>query len=560
MNFAILKKADTPNLKGRYVMKLTEIALPQKNRLASAYMDGKKSVLSLFDYDPKNLDHLEQRLAELQDRSYPREDLAEVLQTYNQKFNPSREVLDHIEKLKKPESVVVIGGQQAGVLTGPLYTIHKCISIIQLAKQQEENLGVPVIPVFWIAGEDHDFEEINHTYILKNNRPKKVTVPDKVMEKKSASDIEIDRNSLKKWVSQVVKSFGETEHTKTVYDLLNESLSNSKTFTDWFANLIMSLFKDQGLVLIDSSYEHLRNLEKPYFAKMIEENEALNKAVLAQIKRLRDAEYRETIDLDEKSAHLFYKINDERILLERDFEGHFRGKNEECMLSAEELLGEAMNHPERLSNNVVTRPIMQESLFPTLSFIAGPGEIAYWSTLQKAFHLFDYKVPLIVPRLNITLLDRQTEKWLADRNVPAEVALIEGIQIYKERWLNEQHDWDIDAEASAAKENMNEIHKKMRVLASKVDPGLIEIGDKNIEHIYHQLDYFRRQMQRVVRGRHERELTKFDRLESWLLPNGNPQERIWSVFAFMNVYGIDIVERLIEEPYEFNGKHKILYV
>lgn len=541
-------------------MELTELSLPQKNQIASAYMDGKQSVLSLFDYDPRNPAHFEQRLAELRGRDFPRKELADLLLSYNQRLNPSSKVLDHIEMLKQPDSLVVIGGQQAGVLTGPLYTIHKCISIIQLAKQQEKNLGVPVIPVFWIAGEDHDFAEINHTYVMKENRPKKTTVPDKVWQKKSASDIDLNHDSLHVWVEQIVKSFGETEHTKQVYAILMQSLKHSKTFTDWFARLIMGLFKEYGLVLIDSGDKALRNLEKPYFTQMIENNEALNRSVLGQVERLRKAGYEESIEVDEKSANLFYTVNGERILLERDEEGCFRGKNHECLLSEEELLKEAEDHPERLSNNVVTRPIMQESLFPTLSFIAGPGEIAYWSTLKQAFHLFGCNLPLLVPRLNITLLDRRTEKWLKDKSVSAEVALSEGIQPYKERWLQEQQDWDIDVESESVKEGMDQAHKRLRRVAEDIDPALRDIGNKNIEHIYHQIDYFRRQMLRIVRGKHERELAKFDQIEAWLLPNNGPQERVWSVFSFLNEYGLDLLEKLMEEQYEFNGKHKLIYL
>lgn len=541
-------------------MEMTELTMPQLNRLASAYMDGDRKVLSLFDYHHQNTQDFSLRLNELNGREFPREALADVLLSYNESFNPSQAVLDHIEQLRQPDSVAVVGGQQAGVLTGPLLTIHKCLSIIRLAKQQEGRLGVPVIPVFWIAGEDHDFEEINHTYVLRNGHPRKVSVPVFQTEKKSASAMALEKEKIKAWTEEVIASFGESEHTAVVAGLLNESLEKSETFTDWFAFLLMHLFKDEGLVLVDSGDPGLRALEKPFFKKMIRQNEELNRAVLQQIDQLHEIGFEETIEVDENSANLFYYVDGERVLLERDVEGYFRGKNNECLLSVDEMIAEAENHPERLSNNVVTRPLMQESLFPTLAFVGGPGEIAYWSTLKQAFHLFGYKVPLLMPRLNITLVDRQTEKWLSEQGVSTEQALMNGVNREKERWLADRKEWDAAGEAELVKQEIDHVHERMRSLAVKVDSHLEEIGRKNIGHLFNQIDYFTQQIERVYKGRYERELAKFDAIEAWLLPKAAPQERIWSVFPFLNLYGMDLVKRLAKQPFEFNGKHKVIYL
>ncbi|HET7580921.1 MAG TPA: bacillithiol biosynthesis cysteine-adding enzyme BshC [Bacillales bacterium] len=541
-------------------MDIMELTLPQTNRLASSYLDGGQ-VLSFFDYHYGNPAHFNERLAELGNRTFPREALSEILLTYNKRFSPSEAVLDNIEKLKQPESVTVVGGQQAGVLTGPLYSIHKCISVIQLARQQEERLGIPVIPVFWIAGEDHDFDEINHTYVMKNNRPRKKVAPNMVTQKKSASALELDKEQLKPWVDDIIRSYGETEHTKAILHLLEESLDHSDTFVDWFAHLIMALFKDYGLVLVDSGDPRMRAIETPVFNKMIDNNPGLNDRVLKQIQQLNEAGFEETIDIDEHSANLFYHVDGERVLLERDAEGNFRGKNNECLLSLDEMQEEAAHHPERLSNNVVTRPLMQESLFPTLAFIAGPGEIAYWSTLREAFHLFDYKVPPLVPRLNITMVDRQTEKWLADHGHSAEEALTKGIDQTKQRWLSNQQEWDVESEANSTKREIDAIHKHMRDLAVKVDPHLETLAGKNIGHLMKQVDYFADQIERVYRGRYNRELSKFDHIEACLWPKQGPQERVWSVFPFLNRYGMDLVGRLTTtHPFTFNGKHKVVFL
>lgn len=538
-------------------MDIMELALPQTNRFASDYMNGEDQILSFFDYDKKGFDA---RLRELTKRSFPREALSEVLFTFNRKFSPSEAVLDNIEKLKRPDSVVVIGGQQAGVLTGPLYTIHKCLSIIQLAKEQEKQLGTPVVPVFWIAGEDHDFDEINHTYILRNDHPQKTVIPGVVPEKKSASGIKLDQAKIKLWAEEVVSSFGETEYTEKLVRFLSESLECSTTFVDFFAHLIMYLFKDYGLVLVDSGDVHLRAVESSFFREMIRNNEELNRAVYGQIALLRELEFDAPIDLEPNSANLFYHLNEERVLLERDEEGNFRGKNNECLLSMDELLTEAEDHPERLSNNVVTRPLMQEQLFPTLAFIAGPGEIAYWGTLKEAFHLFDCRMPPLVPRLNITLVDRKTEVWLKDHGLSVEEALTDGVEKAKARWLAKQKQWDVTEVAERTKTEIDRIHKEIRDLALQVDPHLDTLGHKNIKFMFRQIDYFTNQIERAQRDPYERELAKFDHIEACLRPKQGLQERIWSVLPFLNRYGFELIDQLAGQPFDFNGKHKVVFL
>ncbi|HEU5139828.1 MAG TPA: bacillithiol biosynthesis cysteine-adding enzyme BshC [Bacillales bacterium] len=541
-------------------MEINEINLPQKNLLASGYMEGDERVLSFFDYASNDQGDYHKRLMELQERTFPREALAEVLHDYNSRFSPSEAVVSNIERFKKPESVTVIGGQQAGVLTGPLYTIHKCLSILRLAEEKEERLGVPVIPIFWIAGEDHDFAEVNHTHVLNHNRVEKHTVPQSIATKQSVTEIKMEKDPIRSWVEEIIRSYGETKHTKSILRLLDESLRDSETYVDWFAAIIMHLFKEQGLVLLDSGDPRLRTVEIPFFKKMIENNRELNETLLNQIHKLSMAGLDSAIDAETNSANLFYHLNGERVLLERDEEGNFRGKNNECFMSEQEFLSEVETHPNRVSNNVVTRPLMQELLFPTLAFIAGPGEIAYWGTLKSVFHLFGCQQPLLVPRLNITLVDRRTEKWLKDQGFSVPEVLTDGTESKKERWLASRKERDIDLETTQVKNEINRAHEQMRSLAAQVDPHLVAIGEKNIGHLFRQIDYFADQIERSYRGRYERELAKFDRIEACLHPKNGLQERVWSVFPFLNQYGSDLVGRLTTEPFEFNGRHKIVFL
>jgi bacillithiol biosynthesis cysteine-adding enzyme BshC len=541
-------------------VKTIELALEQKNTLASDYITGNEDVSHFFDYSFQAQTEFEKRYEEIKNRSFPREKLVKHLLAYNKIFSPGQSVIENINKLNDPGSVVVIGGQQAGVLTGPLFSIYKCLSIILLAKKQEERLGVPVIPLFWIAGEDHDFAEINHTYVFSAGKPEKRTVRQSSSSKQSVSDIKIDKKEMGVWLDKVVKSYGETKHTKEILRLLHAGLRDSETYVDFFSRLIMTLFKKEGLVLLDSGDPELREIESPFLTEMIVENEPIYDSARKGLLLLHEKGYQQPLMMEDDNANLFYHFDGERILLERDEEGWFRGKNNECMLSREELLDIASRQPQSLSNNVVTRPLMQELLFPTLAFIAGPGEIAYWASLKDVFHHFDRKMPPLVPRLNVTLIDDKTNQWLKDRNFLLQTVLTKGVSEEKERWFQTQKSSDVESTVRRTKQDIGHVHEAMRTMAEKIDSNLAPIAEKNLEHIYTQIDYLSEQMDRSLRIKYGKQLKKYDDVDALLHPHNQPQERMWNVFPFINGFGFELIEHLLKGEFECNGKHKVVFL
>ncbi len=197
----------------------------------------------------KKLADYKERIQELKKRSFQRREIAEHIERFMAPFPTSDQVEKSLKKLINDDCVVVIGGQQAGVLTGPLYTIHKVISIIALAKQKEKDLGIPVVPVFWIAGEDHDYLEVNHIYTEMNNRIEKLTYPEVLYDKRMVTDIEIDKGKCFSWVENIIEAFGETEFTNELIHFTKQAIEKSKTFVDFFAHIIMELFKENGLLI-----------------------------------------------------------------------------------------------------------------------------------------------------------------------------------------------------------------------------------------------------------------------------------------------------------------------
>ena len=179
-------------------------------------------------------------------------------------FGISKKASAHLEELSE-NGVVVIGGQQAGIMTGPLYSVHKAITVILLAEEKRKELGVPVIPVFWVAGEDHDLNEINHVYTESSNGTTKHKYPEKFILKLMASDAKYSREEMTAFIEGVFRQFGETEHTRSLLIEVLSAVETEETFTGFFVRLMNGLFQEQGLLFIDSAYKPLREIEKEPF-------------------------------------------------------------------------------------------------------------------------------------------------------------------------------------------------------------------------------------------------------------------------------------------------------
>ncbi|MDP4085719.1 MAG: bacillithiol biosynthesis cysteine-adding enzyme BshC [Bacillota bacterium] len=544
-------------------MEIFNLSLPATNRFASNYLKQTEDILPFFHYryDQKADDI--KRIEELKTRTFPREEIAVHIENFMERYPSSLAVKQSIEKLKQQNSAVVIGGQQAGILTGPLYTLHKVISIIKLAEKKEKELSVPVVPVFWIAGEDHDYQEVNHVFIPMGKKVDKWVYPEKILQKKMVSDIEMNKEICLEWAENLIENFGETNHTNLLLDFVRKQLEKSITFVDFFANIIMEIFKDYGLLVIDSGNRDLRLLERDIFIEQINHHDSISYSLFEQQKKIKEKGFPITIEATEQAANLFYydqRFN-ERILLEFDRNTDcFVGKNGAVSFTKDMLVELATNNPSKLSNNVVTRPLTQEFLFPTLAFIAGPGEISYWAELKLVFEHFGLKMPPIVPRLNITLVDRSIETDLDDLNLELSNVLSRGTSLEREQFLLAIKDKEIASLFSITKEKLLENYNHIEEVTSKLDMGLLPLLKKNENILLKQLEFMENKVEESTRKKHEVVLNKFDRVDLSLRPDGFPQERVWNIFYYLNQYGLNLVKELLDLPYSFDGSHKIIKV
>lgn len=376
-----------------------------------------------------------------------------------------------------------------------------------------------------------------------------------------AADVPLDHELAGAWIERVVKTYGETDATNELLSFLKTCLDEARTFVDFFAAIVLRLFAADGLVVLNAGDAAVRLLERRFFAALIDRHRSVTSAVLAQQEALRALGYAPLIEIAPNAANLFYYNGHERLLLHYDEErGAFRDKAGHIVFAKQQLLELAETKPHCLSNNVVTRPLMQEYLLPTLAFVAGPGEIAYWAELKEAFSLFGFEMPPLAPRLQATIVGRSLQTDLADLGLEAADVLAGRLEAAKERWRKETAEVPLAKAFAKAKADIEAAHQPLRALGMEIDRGLEGLVAKNAAIIESQIEFLQQTLERALLRKHEMTWRKFWRVETALRPNGAPQERVWNVFYYVNRYGFDFVKKLSLIDAPGNGMHKIVYI
>ncbi|SET85598.1 bacillithiol biosynthesis cysteine-adding enzyme BshC [Salinibacillus kushneri] len=541
-------------------MRLKPISFESQKNLIRDYRNRDQNALQFFSYDPFDEKVYEKRLKDLSSIDYQRKELSDVLKERNKKWGAPERTISNIERLKDEKSVVVVGGQQAGLLTGPLYSIHKMISIIKLAEEQEQALSVPVIPMFWIAGEDHDYEEINHVFLPRAERMKKFRTLQQQKKKSSVSHMTLDQELTHQWLDNLFKHMDETTYTKELYKNIKCIVDKSESFVDFFAQVTFYLFQHEGLVLLDSGDTKIRALENNYFQSLIHHQPEITKGVAEALHHTSQAGYSIGVDADKSDAHLFYHENGERILLTIDEDGHWVGKNNDCSFTKEEMLDIAYHSPHLLSNNVVTRPMMQELLLPVLAFIGGGGEVSYWSLLKSGFEALQLKVPPVLPRLSFTLVDSKREKNLRSLSLSVDQVVQKGVDVERIAWLKRQTNAPVEEVGDQVKLTIEKVHQPLREIAKEIGDDLGQLADKNLSYLIREVDYLEQRIEYSLKLKHHQILQLFDDLELVLHPEGGLQERIWNVVYWLNQYGDDWIHELIDKQMSWSKDHYAVYL
>lgn len=543
----------------------------KRHPIAADYAAGRESALARFDSPSPYLSvsawkERAEWLSGAERLSAGREAVAEAVIQYNRRHNDVPEAVRNAELLRHPEALVVVGGQQAGLFTGPMLVIYKAITVLRTAQAAAAALGRPVVPVFWIAGEDHDWDEVNHTYIVTQQQEvQKLSIahphPDR---RTSVSRTEVSGAAWEEPLRMMADALPNTEFKPGIMDELGAVAAQSANLSEAFAKTLSLLFGKHGLVLMDSDDPGLRTVETPMFGELLKKQKVLSDALKQGEREVAGRGYPLQAESSGDCCNLFLFHEGERKLLYRSGEGdEIVDRKGTLRIPLNDLMCLLETDPAAFSNNALTRPLMQEFLFPTLAAVLGPSEIAYWSTLQESFRLFGQRMPVIVPRQEFTLLEGTVQKQMEKFAISFDDAWLRWEPL-RDQWLAAQDALGVAAQFDQAKAAFAELYQPLVNLSASINPGLRKLGETNMSKILEQIEFLKTKSADAVKQQHEAGLRQWDRIRITVAPAGKPQERVVNVFQYIARYGFPWLDALIEQtPLDFAAgykPHEIVYL
>ncbi|MGV2927901.1 bacillithiol biosynthesis cysteine-adding enzyme BshC [Macrococcus capreoli] len=477
--------------------------------------------------------------------------LGEVIKGYMSKFELSNAQLTNIERLQAGHKVV-IGGQQAGLFVSPLYTIHKIISIIVLAQAQSKKLNTAIIPVFWIAGEDHDFDEVNHVHVYdKDGNLQKIKYHPSEDVTDSVSKLSFEQDALAYTIKRFISSLTETPSTKAVHALLQELPFN---WTDHFQYIIHTLFKSYGLLLIDSQNVALRALEKDILVWMFDHHQAIDEAFRTGQQQMQLLIDEQQITTD-TNVHLFMMYEGKRQLL-KYIDGQYVLPKSDVTFTKAEIRSKIQAAPHLFSNNVVTRPLMEEMMFNTLAFIGGPSEIKYWGELKQVFDYANVEMPPVVPRMRITYTTEKVLKDMSRFNITFEALFDQSIKPFLNAFLSSKANPVLLSQMASTMTQLEKDYEAMQLLNVSVDTK--QLLHDNLRYHQRQFEYFKKRYHQDIQRRHDIDFKTLNAIGNILNPGGGLQERIMHPLQLMNNHHMAIFAQVIDVLPTYSFEHIIL--
>ncbi|HDC6047522.1 TPA: bacillithiol biosynthesis cysteine-adding enzyme BshC [Staphylococcus aureus] len=537
------------------------VSLNEKDQFIPKIKSSDPVITGLFQYDAAQQTSFEKRMSK--ENNGREAALANVIREYMSDLKLSSEQELNIQHLANG-SKVVIGGQQAGLFGGPLYTFHKIFSIITLSKELTDSHKQQVVPVFWIAGEDHDFDEVNHTFVYNENHGSlhKVKYHTMEMPETTVSRYYPDKAELKQTLKTMFIHMKETVHTQGLLEICDRIIDQYDSWTDMFKALLHETFKVYGVLFIDAQFEPLRKMEAPMFKKILKKHQLLDDAFRATQQRTQNQGLNAMIQTD-TNVHLFLHnvhlfLHDENMRQLVSYDGkHFKLNKTDKTYIKEEIINIAENQPELFSNNVVTRPLMEEWLFNTVAFVGGPSEIKYWAELKDVFELFDVEMPIVMPRLRITYLNDRIEKLLSKYNIPLEKVLVDGVEGERSKFIREQASHQFIEKVEGMIEQQRRLNQDLldEVAGNQNNINLV---NKNNEIHIQQYDYLLKRYLLNIERENDISMKQFREIQETLHPMGGLQERIWNPLQILNDFGTDVFKPSTYPPLSYTFDHIII--
>ncbi len=530
------------------------------SRLFRDYLFDFPKVQQYFASDFRSMQHLPNLAARVNARIGHRGLLGEVLREQNQRWNCSALTLGHIADLEQSNTFAVVTGQQVGMLGGPIYTIYKTITAIKLVKQLRKAYpDYRFVPVFWLEGEDHDLEEVSKVGLL-NTEHRPVTIEYLVNGKAAGKNLgpvgELMLDSYRDtFLDQVQNALSHSEFKPQVLSLLRETYGAPVNFNAAFATFMNRLFADEGLVFISANDRRLKKILTPLFTKEILEFPKVSQLI---IQRSAELEGRYHAQIKTKAMNLFLYHKGGRYFIEPR-ETDFSLKGTRHFIQKDELLAIATDTPELLSPNVALRPICQDTLLPTIAYVAGPSEVGYFAQLKPVYENFGIDMPVIYPRASATIVEEKSLRIIEKFQLEL-IEFFDDINRVNRKVVELTSEVNVDEMFSEALQHLNDKMNEMKFGLNYIDPTLLGALETSRSKIESNLVALKEKVMEAQTRKHETALRQVEKVSNAILPNGNLQERELNIVYFLNKHGLDFIRELNEVLQIDELKHQVITI
>lgn len=456
--------------------------------------------------------------------------------------NPPSPMLD---RLAQPDAVAIVTGQQVGLFSGPAYTIFKALTAVRLAESLTE-AGIPAVPVFWLASEDHDFAEVNHTWVFGPEHQ-----PAKLEMRRAASSQPVGGVALAAPPVRELRAalrglpFGEE-----VSDLVEASYRPGSTMGKAFGELLRQFCGRFDLLQLDPMLPAFRQLAAPALRSAVEVAPEITERVMARNRELAGAGYHAQVHVEPQTSFVFLLENGKRLALRR----HER----EYILNGRRFSSaELMDRAASLSPNALLRPVIQDSMLPTAAYVGGPAELAYLAQSQPIYRLLLDRMSVPMPRASFTLLDERSQKLMSRYGLTL-ADFFHGEEILRERISSRLVPPALNQSLGSTLTSVEGAVDRLRADMLAFDPTLAASLDRSARKIRYQLGKVERKVGREALHRDARAAREAASLYGLIYPERHLQERLYSILPFMAKHGLDLVDRLYEAVQLDCPDHRLL--
>lgn len=488
-----------------------------------------------------------------------RSQLCRALTGIAETLGPTAAQRENLERLASPDALVVVTGQQAGLLTGPLFTIYKALGTLARARAASKLLGVPVIPVFWVASEDHDFSEISKVSVQGHRGERLDFVLPGRSDGRSAGRIPVPAAA-----GRLVTSLLESQQPlgsggDAVADALGAQLARRPmpaSLAEWFTRQMHALLGEQGLLFYDPMWPALRHLAVPVFSAAADRAPEVNRVVNQAAQDLRAAGYAPGLDFEEGQVHLFVYRDGRRVAMHlRD--GMLCTRDGEELFDAAALPEQVRRDPENFSPDVALRPVVQDWTLPVLAQLGGPGEIAYLAQLEGVFRLWEVSRPIIVPRPGATIILPEDAAILKETEIPLPRLRTEAIAAL-DAWLGRHGAIDIEATFAGKRKAIEQLYGELADHLGQVASTLPPLVEGNRERVLYQIGYLERKAKQHRRRAAHDISGQVRATSSRLFPGGGLQERVSNIYGYLLREGPEFL-RALTVGLPADGLHHLVY-